>query len=104
MDHCKVIFAPGMSFGIRMLGNDVKPHCQFFCVVMETAFFTVLPDCLMLEKYYSGIKCIKVIAVFVAVECWTAVVICSIQAGLILLHGYILEHKIPIENNVFPGG
>jgi len=42
--------------------------------------------------------------VFGAIECSAAVVIRSVQAGLILLHGYIPEHKIPIENNVFPEG
>jgi hypothetical protein len=73
--------------------------------MVETGFFTVarLPD---VREVFTSIMASGVLKslLFGAMEYWGAVFIRSIQAGLILLHGYIPEHKIPIENNVFPRG
>ena len=49
MDHCMGIFALGMSFVIRLLLNDVKPHsARFFVSWLK---LVSLLFCLMLEKY-----------------------------------------------------
>jgi hypothetical protein len=73
--------------------------------MVETGCFTVarLPD---VREVFMSIMASGVLKslLFGAMECWTAVFIRSIQAGLILFHRYIPEHKIPIENSVFPRG